>query len=172
MDVYQEEFGSVCVTEAEGWSSQQGENTLDSRVVAENDDEVNSFDTNMAPLGVGTQNRSGSSGIQNRAGSSGSKRKRREVDMISEICEARNAIIIRKNELAQQMLECSQRYRVDHVLKILNALPGVRLWTLFHCAAVDHLLASEANRQGFIAFSRPEDKIKFLEHRTGTMLDD
>lgn len=57
-------------------------------------------------------------------------------------------------------------------MEILNDLPGVKKWSKFHLAAVDHLLADPANRQGFIAFSSAEDKITILENRMGIKLDD
>lgn len=49
MDLYQEEFGAISVTGAEGWSAQDGEASLDSRVsVEENDAEsVDMMDTSV-----------------------------------------------------------------------------------------------------------------------------
>lgn len=69
-----------------------------------------------------------------------------------------------------EQIQLERKYSVEQVVEILNGLPGVRKWSLLHSASVDHLLANEANRQGFVAFSSEEDKISYLEHRTGRKL--
>ncbi|XP_019090248.1 PREDICTED: uncharacterized protein LOC104737045 isoform X2 [Camelina sativa] len=162
-DVFRDAFCSVIVTGAEGWSAQQGETSLNSRVDAENGDEADSVDTSMAPPVVGTQFR---------VGSSRSKRKQKEVDIATKTSSSRNLILTRKNELVEKMLERDDSCSVVRVVEILNELPGVRMWSRFHKASVDHLLADVANRQGFIAFFSIEDKISYLEHRTGISIDD
>lgn len=167
MDVFREEFCPNLVTGAEAWSGQQGETSLDSRAGAENDDEADSFATHVAPPPPAP-----AVGSQFRAESSGSKRKRKEIDIATETCLSRNTILMRKNELVEKMLERDDNCSVVRVVEILNELPGVRKWSRFHRASIDHLLADVANRQGFIAFPSIEDKISYLEHRTGINLDD
>uniref|UniRef100_A0A1J3G7A0 UPF0725 protein n=1 Tax=Noccaea caerulescens TaxID=107243 RepID=A0A1J3G7A0_NOCCA len=162
MDVYDREFGAIVVTGAEGWSAQQGEASLDSRVGTENnDDEADSVDMQV-PIEE----------TQNRVGCSRPKRKRKEVDPATEISIARNVILEQKNKLVAHMVERDDRSSVENVLEVLNDLPGVRKWSPFHSGAVDHLLADLANRQGFMAFPSVEDKISYLEHITGRKLDD
>ena len=173
MDVFREEFCPNLVTGAEGWSAQQGETSLDSRVGPENDDEADSFMPPPPPRApaVGSQIRAGSSS-QLRAGSSGSKRKRKEIEKATENCSTRNTLLSRKNDLVERMLEREDNSSVVRVVEILNDLPGVRKWSRFHKASIDHLLADVANRDGFVAFSSVENKISYLEHRTGINFDE
>lgn len=104
---------------------------------------------------------------RSRFGCSRAKRKRKEADPYEEIYVARNAILKRQNKLLEerlQMMERDQRCSVEHVVKILNELPGVIKWTPFHTDALDHLIADVANRQAFMAFSSVDDKISYLKH--------
>ncbi|KAG2257158.1 hypothetical protein Bca52824_076452 [Brassica carinata] len=72
---------------SEGWSAQQGEASLDSRVDAEKDEESDSVDTDMPAPREETS----------RAGCSKSKKKRKEVD--HEPYAVRNAILAEKNKI-------------------------------------------------------------------------
>ncbi|KAL0791010.1 hypothetical protein Bca101_007256 [Brassica carinata] len=110
-----------------------------------------------------------------RAGCSKSKTKRKEVDQ--EPYVVRNAILAEKNKIAERMLEImaedrvvlqqDRKFRLDKVLEILNELPGVIKWPLFHIAAVSHLKADEGNRLAFISFPSDDDRISYLEHMIG-----
>ncbi|CAN8319238.1 unnamed protein product [Cochlearia groenlandica] len=151
MDMYEAAFGAVTVTGAEGWSAQQGEASLDSRADAENVDESDSVDIDMSVPREETQNK---------AASSRSKRKRTTVDPIVETCAARNEILTHKNKLVEQMLERDQLQRekdrlhsVEHVLEILNGLPGVIKWSQFHSASVDHHKGHCGEISTFIGYS-------------------
>lgn len=164
IDLFEEEFGAITVTGAEGWSAQQGEASLDSRVSGNNDEEDDC--TDMPPPVGDTQNKNGGSR---------SKRKRKEVDPSTENAARRNVILDEKNQLMGKMILLMERENLrsgERCVEILNDLPGVQKWSKFHLAAVDHLLADPANRQGFLAFSSAEDKITILEHRMGIKLDD
>ncbi|KAJ0260261.1 hypothetical protein HA466_0064900 [Hirschfeldia incana] len=83
---------------------------------------------------------------------------------------ARNEILAKRNELMNQKMEREEAYSIERVVEILNELPGVKKWSFFYCAALDHLIAGAANRQGLIAFRSDEDKIRYLEHRIGRKL--
>ncbi|EOA31629.1 hypothetical protein CARUB_v10014828mg [Capsella rubella] len=88
------------------------------------------------------------------------------VEEDEETQSTRNAILAEKNTLAKQMLEQVQlerKYNVENVVEVLNGLHGVTMWYPFHVTAVDHLLANEANRRGFLAFSSEEDKNRYLD---------
>ena len=170
MDMFEAEFGGVTVTGAEGWSAQQGEASLDSRVDAEKDeDESDSVDTDMPAPRTGTS----------RAGCSRSKRKRKEV--VQEFSyDVRNAILANKNKIAEKMLhvlendhavvERNHKCCVDYVVEVLNELPGVIKWSPFHIAALNHLKTAEENRQAFVAFLSDDDKISYLEHSIGVKI--
>ncbi|KAL0796740.1 hypothetical protein Bca101_068117 [Brassica carinata] len=154
MDMYEAEFGVVAaVTGGEGAS-------LDSTVNGETEDESDdSVDIDMPQGRV--------------VGCSRSKRKRKEVDPFVEVYVARNEILKEKNRLFEKMVQMMERdhtHRVEHVVKVLNELPGVVKWSPFHIAALEHLIADLANRQGFMAFSSVDDKISYLEHRIGIKL--
>ncbi|KAJ0242231.1 hypothetical protein HA466_0207220 [Hirschfeldia incana] len=131
-----------------------GDSSLDSRVNAETEDESDdSVDIDNMPR---------------------IKRKREEADPFVEVYVARNAILQEKNRLFEKMVQLMERdhtCRVEHVVKVLNELPGVIKWSPFHVAALKHLVADVANRQGFMAFSSVYDKICYLEHRTGVKLN-
>ncbi|XP_018480246.2 uncharacterized protein LOC108851326 [Raphanus sativus] len=156
MDMNEAESGTVTVTGEEGWSAQQGE-------AIDEDESDDSVDIDMPRIEE----------TQGRDGCSRPKRKRKEVDPFVQVYVARNAILQEKNRLFEkmvQMMERDQTYRVEHVVKILNELPGVIKWSPFHIAALKHLIADVANRQGFMAFSSADDKICYLEYRTGIKL--
>ena len=164
IDLFEEMFGAITVTGAEGWSAQQEESSLDSRVSGNNDEED---DCTYMPPPVGD--------TQNKNGGSRSKRKRKEVDPSTENAARCNVILDEKNQLMGKMILLMERENLrsgERGVEILNDLPGVKKWSKFHLAAVDHLLADPANRQGFIAFSSAEDKITILENRMGIKLDD
>ncbi|CAN8271614.1 unnamed protein product [Cochlearia groenlandica] len=74
------------------------------------------------------------------------------------------------HERDQLQREKDRLHSVEHVVEILNGLPGVIKWSPFHSASVDHLIADIAHIHGFIAFSSDDDKISYLEHRTGIKL--
>ncbi|KAJ0260260.1 hypothetical protein HA466_0064890 [Hirschfeldia incana] len=78
---------------------------------------------------------------------------------------ARNEALAKSNQLMEGRMEREQACSIERVVEILNGLPGVRKWSPFYCAALDHLLAGAANRQGLIAFPSVEDKIRYLEIR-------
>lgn len=167
MDVYEEEFRAVVVTGGEGWSSQTREASLNSTVNGDDDDEADSVDKDMVEKQTQTQTQT-----QTQAGTSKAKKRRREKDMVVEAVVRRTEVLDKKNRIAEQMLEREHASSVENVLEMLNGLPGVKMWSPFHEAAIEHLLADEANRRGFIAFPRAEDKIRFLELRTRRNLDD
>ncbi|KAG2331948.1 hypothetical protein Bca52824_003128 [Brassica carinata] len=73
---------------------------------------------------------------------------------------------------AERMLQREEASSVENVLEILDALPGVKEWSAFYEAAMDHLIDNEGSRKGFITRKTDEDKIKFLELRTKTKRDD
>ncbi|XP_018480823.2 UPF0725 protein At2g20625 [Raphanus sativus] len=92
-------------------------------------------------------------------------------EAVVEAMAARNEILAKKNQLMRRMMEREQAYSIERVVEILDGLPGVRKWSPFYCAALDHLIAGAANRQGLIAFPSAEDKIRYLEHRIKRKLD-
>ena len=92
--------------------------------------------------------------------------------MAVEAVERRSDILDKKNKIEEQMLESEKEHSVKSVIQMLNGLPGVRMWSPFYKAAVEHLVADEASRQAFIAYSRAEDKIEYLELRTRRFLGD
>ncbi|XP_019090029.1 PREDICTED: uncharacterized protein LOC109128322 [Camelina sativa] len=166
MDVFEEEFRLVVVTGAEGWSAQTGEASLNSTVDGDDDDEVDSVDKDMpTPVEKQTQ-------TQTQVGSSRAKKRRREKDMAVEAVIKRTEALEKKNKIAEQMLEREYASSVESVLETLNGLPGIMKWSSFYKAAVQHLIADEATRRGFIAFTSAEDKISFLELMTRRKLDD
>ena len=157
MDVYEEEFRGVIVTGGEGWSAQMGEASLNSTVNGDDGDEADSVDVVEK---------------QTQAGSSKSTKRRTGKDMAVAAVERRSDILDMKNRIAEKMLESEKEYSVKSVIQMLNGLPGVRMWSPFYKAAVEHLVADEASRQAFIAYSRAEDKIEYLELRTRRFLGD
>lgn len=180
MDLFEEEFHGVVVTGAEGWSAQHGEASLNSRVGGDDGDEADSVDipaSETQALATETQPQvqtetQPQTQKQTQAGSSRAKRKRKEKDVAVEACVKRTEALETKNRIAEQMLERAHASSVENVIETLNALPGVRKWSLFHEAAIELLIDSEGNRKGFIAFESAEDKIKFLELRTRIKRDD
>lgn len=92
-------------------------------------------------------------------------------EAVVEAMAARNEILAKKNQLMRRMMEREQAYSIERVVEILDGLPGVRKWSPFYCAALDHLIAGAANRQGLIAFPSAEVKIRYLEHRIKRKLD-
>ncbi|KAG7641460.1 Protein MS5 [Arabidopsis suecica] len=78
--------------------------------------------------------------------------------MVVEAYVKQTEALEKKNRIVELMLEREHASSVKSVLETLNGLPGVRMWSPFHKAAIDHRIADEASRQGFIAFTRAEDK--------------
>ena len=165
MDVYEEEFRGVIVTGGEGWSAQMGEASLNSTVNGDDGDEADSVDVVEKQTQAQTQ-------TQTQAGSSKSTKRRTGKDMAVAAVERRSDILDMKNRIAEKMLESEKEYSVKSVIQMLNELPGVRMWSPFYKAAVEHLVADEASRQAFVAYPRDEDKIEYLELRTRRFLSD
>ncbi|XP_033131037.1 uncharacterized protein LOC117126621 [Brassica rapa] len=178
MDMFEEEFGAVVVTGAEGWSAQHGEASLNSGVGVDDGDEVDSqpaaetqaaAETETQPqLQTQTQRQT-----QTHSGSSRGKRRRKEKDMVVEACDKRTEALMVKNKIAERMLERQEASMerqeassVENVLEILYTLPGVREWSPLYEAAMEHLIDSEGSRRAFITMKTDEAKTKFLELRT------
>ncbi|CAN7052088.1 unnamed protein product, partial [Brassica rapa subsp. trilocularis] len=138
MDMFEEEFGAVVVTGAEGWSAQHGEASLNSGVGVDDGDEVDSqpaaetqaaAETETQPqLQTQTQRQT-----QTHSGSSRGKRRRKEKDMVVEACDNCTEALMVKNKRAERMLERQEASMerqeassVENVLEILYTLPGVR----------------------------------------------
>ncbi|KAL9300087.1 hypothetical protein AtEden1_Chr2g0239191 [Arabidopsis thaliana] len=100
------------------------------------------------------------------------KKRRKEKDMVVEAYVKQTEALEKKNRIVELMLEREHASSVKSVLETLNGLPGVRMWSPFHKTSIDHLIADEASRQGFIAFPRAEHKSRFLEFMTRRNLDD
>ncbi|KAL0717155.1 hypothetical protein Bca4012_066477 [Brassica carinata] len=175
MDMFEAEFGGVVVTGAEGWSAQHGEASLNSRVGGdEADDEADSqpaaetqaLETETQPQAKRQTQPS------THSGSSRAKRRRKEKDLVVEACDKRTDALVVKNRIAERMLQREEASSVENVLEILDALPGVKEWSAFYEAAMDHLTDNEGSRKGFITRKTDEDKIKFMELRTKTKRDD
>ncbi|EOA31625.1 hypothetical protein CARUB_v10014823mg [Capsella rubella] len=72
-----------------------------------------------------------------------------------------------------QLLERSDyKYTVFHAMTALNNLTGVRMWSPLYLASMRHIQADVTHREAFFAFPDPEDKICFLEYRTGKKRDE
>ncbi|AEC07048.1 hypothetical protein (DUF626) [Arabidopsis thaliana] len=78
--------------------------------------------------------------------------------MVVEAYVKQTEALEKKNRIVELMLEREHASSVKSVLETLNGLPGVRMWSPFHKTSIDHLIADEASRQGFIAFPRAEHK--------------
>ncbi|XP_022561083.1 uncharacterized protein BNAC07G36710D isoform X2 [Brassica napus] len=118
IDLFEEKFGAITVTGAEGWSAQQEESSLDSRVSGNNDEEDDC--TDMPPPVGDTQNKNGGSR---------SKRKRKEVDPSTENAARCNVILDEKNQLMGKMILLMERENLrsgERGVEILNDLPGVK----------------------------------------------
>ena len=173
MDVYEEEFRGVIVTGGEGWSAQMGEASLNSTVNGDDGDEADSVDVVEKQTQAQTQTQTqAQTQTQTQAGSSKSTKRRTGKDMAVAAVERRSDILDMKNRIAEKMLESEKEYSVKSVIQMLNGLPGVRMWSPFYKAAVEHLVADEASRQAFVAYPRDEDKIEYLELRTRRFLSD
>ncbi|CAE5967884.1 unnamed protein product [Arabidopsis arenosa] len=61
---------------------------------------------------------------------------------------------------------------VFDTMKVLNNLTGVRMWSPLYIASLSHIQADVTHREAFLAFSDPEDKICYLEHKTGKKRDE
>lgn len=61
IDVFEAEFGAITVTGAKGWSAQQGETSLDSRMGVDSDDDSVPVDMDISEHMGETSNRGGCS---------------------------------------------------------------------------------------------------------------
>ncbi|KAF8107449.1 hypothetical protein N665_0121s0003 [Sinapis alba] len=61
---------------------------------------------------------------------------RKGKDMVVDACVKWTEALEMKNGIAERMLEREHASSVENVLEILNALPGVREWSLLHEAAI------------------------------------
>ncbi|XP_013629810.1 PREDICTED: uncharacterized protein LOC106335752 [Brassica oleracea var. oleracea] len=165
MDMFEAEFGGVVVTGAEGWSTQHGEASLDSRVGG--DDEADSQPAaETQALETETQRqaqRQTQPAAQTHSESSRGKRKRKEKDMVVEACVKRTEALEVKSMIAERMLERQEASSVENVLEILSALPEVREWSPLYEAAMELLIDSEGNRKAFITMKTDEAKIRCLK---------
>ncbi|VYS57954.1 unnamed protein product [Arabidopsis thaliana] len=57
-------------------------------------------------------------------------------------------------------------------MKALHDLPGVRMWSPLYRASLTYFQADVTHREAFLAFSDPEDKICYLENKTGKKRDE
>ena len=178
MDMFEEEFGAVVVTGAEGWSAQHGEASLNSGVGVDDGDEVDSQPAAETQAAAETETQpqlqtQTHRQTQTHSGSSRGKRRRKEKDMVVEACDKRTEALMVKNKIAERMLERQEASMerqeassVENVLEILYTLPGVREWSPLYEAAMEHLIDSEGSRRAFITMKTDEAKTKFLELRT------
>lgn len=73
----------------------------------------------------------------------------------------------------KQLLEPSDyKTTVFQTMKVLNNLTGVRMWSPLYLASMSHIQADVTHREAFLAFSDPEDKICYLEYKTGKKRDE
>lgn len=61
---------------------------------------------------------------------------------------------------------------VFDTMKVLNNLTGLRMWSPLYLASLSHIQADVTHREAFLAFSDPEDKICYLEYKTGKKRDE
>ena len=183
--MFEEEFGAVVVTGAEGWSAQHGEASLNSGVGVDDGDEVDSQPAAETQAAAETETQpqpqtQTQRQTQTHSRSSRGKRRRKEKDMVVEACDKRTEALMVKNKIAERMLERQEASMerqeasmerqeassVENVLEILYTLPGVREWSPLYEAAMEHLIDSEGSRRAFITMKTDEAKTKFLELRT------
>ncbi|XP_010489954.1 PREDICTED: uncharacterized protein LOC104767659 [Camelina sativa] len=61
---------------------------------------------------------------------------------------------------------------VLNTMMVLNNLSGVRMWSPLYLASMRHIQADVIHREAFLAFSDSEDKICYLEYKTGKKRDE
>ncbi|XP_010508045.1 PREDICTED: uncharacterized protein LOC104784686 [Camelina sativa] len=61
---------------------------------------------------------------------------------------------------------------VLNTMMVLNNLSGVRMWSPLYLASMRHIQADVIHREAFLAFSDPEDKVCYLECKTGKKRDE
>ncbi|XP_010466137.1 PREDICTED: uncharacterized protein LOC104746375 [Camelina sativa] len=61
---------------------------------------------------------------------------------------------------------------VLNTMMVLNNLSGVRMWSPLYLASMRHIQADVTHREAFLAFSDPEDKVCYLEYKTGKKRDE
>ncbi|CAH8261094.1 unnamed protein product [Arabidopsis lyrata] len=61
---------------------------------------------------------------------------------------------------------------VFYSMNVLNNLTGVRMWSPLYVASLTHIQAHVTHREAFLAFSDPENKICYLEHKTSKKRDE
>ncbi|ESQ47913.1 hypothetical protein EUTSA_v10022056mg [Eutrema salsugineum] len=61
---------------------------------------------------------------------------------------------------------------VSDTMKVLDHLSGVRMGSPLYIASMAHIQADVIHREAFLAFRDPEDKVCYLEYKTGKKRDE
>ncbi|KAG2284292.1 hypothetical protein Bca52824_055512 [Brassica carinata] len=146
-------FSGVHVSEAEGWSAQQGENELANMEVENDDVASEARQTNPPAIQINPEPDASSSSNEQTA------------EVMRSSLQSRDEILSHKNQLIESHpdLSCSQL----KAMRVLHSLSSIKMWSPLYKAAMKHLKEAATNRQTFLSYEDDENKIIYLEEETG-----
>ncbi|XP_048599701.1 uncharacterized protein LOC106373929 [Brassica napus] len=164
VDLLENVFGAVHVSGGEGWTAQQGEDSLDKQG-DNNDGDAEDTDVDQVPP---TQDISAPAESRT-AGPSSSRTKANRKRSTAQVGQAVVDCLSDKNKMIGNHLEfsCNQLTAME----ALHSLSAIRHWSPLYKAAIDHLKQDPTNRQTFLFYKDDEDKVLYLEYATGESRD-
>ena len=158
-------FGAVHVSGGEGWTAQQGEDSLDKQG-DNNDGDAEDTDVDQVPP---TQDISAPAESRTAGPSSSRTKANRKRSRAAQVGQAVVDCLSDKNKMIGNHLEfsCNQLTAME----ALHSLSAIRHWSPLYKAAIDHLKQDPTNRQTFLFYKDDEDKVLYLEYATGESRD-
>ncbi|CAF2073230.1 unnamed protein product, partial [Brassica napus] len=160
VDLLENVFGAVHVSGGEGWTAQQGEDSLDKQG-DNNDGDAEDTDVDQVPP---TQDISAPAESRTAGPSSSRTKANRKRSRAAQVGQAVVDCLSDKNKMIGNHLEfsCNQLTAME----ALHSLSAIRHWSPLYKAAIDHLKQDPTNRQTFLFYKDDEDKVLYLEYAT------